>query len=110
MQTVQCVRKVPYTVCKQVPVTTTRCVPVQVCRTVKECKTVCVPKTICKQVPVCIMQKVPVVTHCPAVVRPSAQSVLASAQCDVPETLIPPCDPCDKKHPLLGLGKIFHRY
>jgi hypothetical protein len=56
---------------------------------------------------------VPVTAVCPdppvvAAVTPSAQSVLASAQTDLPVTTIPPCGPCATKHPLLG--KIFHRY
>jgi hypothetical protein len=42
------------------------------------------------------------VVHCPPAVLPSAQSVVASAQCSAPICTIPACDPCDKKHPLFG--------
>ena len=45
-----------------------------------EYKTVCVPRTVCRQVPVEVCVKVPVVVHCPPVVLPSAQSVMASGQ------------------------------
>ena len=39
----------------------------------------------------------------------SPQSVVATSQCDLPCTTIPVCDPCDKKHPLIGC-RLFHRY
>ena len=45
--------------------------------------------------------KVPVVVHCPPVVLPSAQSVMASGQ-SLPLTSVPPCDPCDSKYPIVG--------
>ena len=98
-QTICCVKQVPYTVCRQVPVCKTICCPVTVTRQVCETKTICVPRTICKQVPVEICVKVPVFVPC---VLPSPQSVVASAQCELPCTTIPTCDPCDKNHPLIG--------
>jgi hypothetical protein len=101
MQTVQCVRKVPYTVCRQVPETTTICVPVTIKRQVTELKTIQVPRTICRQVPVEVCVKVPVTVTCPPVM-PSPQSVVASAQSEVSFTPLPACDSCDKKHPLFG--------
>ena len=63
-------------------------------------KTICVPRTVCKQVPVEVCVKVPVVVHCPPVVLPSSQSVMASSQ-SVPFTTVPPCDPCDSRYPLV---------
>ena len=35
-------------------------------------------------------------------VMPSSQSVVASAQSSCPSRTVPPCDPCDAKHPLFG--------
>jgi hypothetical protein len=109
MQTVQCVKQVPYTVCRQVPVQKTICTPVTVTRQVCVPQTICVPRTICRQVPVEICVKVPVFVPC---VLPSPQvspqSVVTSAQCALPCTTIPPCDVCDKRHPLIG-GK-FRRF
>ncbi len=41
-------------------------------------------------------------------VLPSAQSVVASSQ-SLPVSTVPPCDPCDARHPLFGrLGGLFH--
>jgi hypothetical protein len=77
MQTIQCVKKVCETICKQVPVTTTVCDPVTVTRKISECKMVCTPTTITKQVPVEICVKVPVVVHCPSVVSPTEQTAIA---------------------------------
>jgi hypothetical protein len=57
-----------------------------------------------------VLQKVPVTIHCPAAILPSAQSVLATPQSDLPVSSIPACGPCDKKHPLLGLGRKIQRY
>jgi hypothetical protein len=89
-------------------VTKTICCPVKVCKQVTECHTVCVPKTVCKQVPVEVCVRVPVVTHCPPAILPSAQSVLATEQ-TVPISTIPACDPCDAKHPIFG-ARLFHRF
>jgi len=62
-----------------------------------------VPRTVCKQVPVEVCVRVPVVVHCePAAVLPSSQSVVASSQSQFPISTVPPCDPCDAKHPLFG--------
>jgi len=110
MQAVQCVRKVPYTTCNQVVDTKTIMCPVTVQKQVCETKTVCVPRTVCKQVPVEVCVKVPVVSHCDPVVMPSSQSVVASAQSLLPVTMVPPCDPCDAKHPFFGrrLGFLHH--
>jgi hypothetical protein len=87
---------------------------VAVTRKVQECKTVCEPRTVCRQVPTQVMAQVPVVRHCPPAVLPSAQSVLATEQSvtaspqGIPvSTTIPPCGPCDDKHPLLGLHRKF---
>jgi hypothetical protein len=60
-----------------------------------------VPRAVCRQVPVEVCVKVPVVVHCPPVVLPSAQSVLASGQ-SIPLTSVPPCDPCDSRYPIFG--------
>jgi hypothetical protein len=98
MQTVQCVKKVCETVCRQIPCTTTVCDPVTTTRRVTECKMVCVPRTITKCVPVEICTKVPVVVHCPTEVLPSAQSVLATSQIST----VVPMDVADRRHPLLG--------
>ena len=106
-QTIQCVRKVAYSTCRQVAETKTICCPVKVARQVTDCKTVCVPRMVCKQVPVEVCVKVPVVTYCPPVVLPSSQSVLASSQ-SVPFTTVPPCDPCDSRYPLLRKLHILH--
>jgi hypothetical protein len=109
MQTVQCVRKVPYTTCQQVVESKTIMCPVTVQKQVAESKTICVPQTICKQVPVEVCVRVPVTTYCaPAAVLPSSQSVVASSQ-SLPVTTVPPCDPCDARHPLFGrLGFLNH--
>ena len=40
--------------------------------------------------------------HCPPVILPSAQSVLASGQSAAPLTSVPPCDPCDARYPLVS--------
>ena len=84
--------------------------PVTVQKQVTETKTICVPRTVCKQVPVEVCVKVPVVVHCEPAVLPSSQSVVASAQSQLPITTVPPCDPCDAKHPLFGrrLGLLHH--
>ena len=109
MQTIQCVRKVPYTTCRQVGDTKVVCCPVTVPRQVTDYKTVCVPRAVCRQVPVEVCVKVPVVVHCPPVVLPSAQSVMASGQ-SIPLTSVPPCDPCDSNYPIVGHRKfsLFH--
>ena len=49
--------------------------------------------------------KVPVVVHCPPVVVPSAQSVMASGQ-SLPLTSVPPCDPCDSQLPDRGRPQV----
>ncbi len=103
-QTIQCVRKVPYTVCSQVPETKTICCPVQVAKQVTDYKTVCVPRTVCKQVPIQVCVAVPVVVHCPPVVLPSSQSVMASGQ-SMPFTTVPPTDPGDSRYPVVGVGR-----
>ena len=79
-------------------------------RQVAGTQTVCVPRTVCKQVPVEVCVKVPVVSYCPpAAVMPSAQSVVASAQSQLPLCTVPPCDPCDAHHPLFRrLGCLLH--
>jgi hypothetical protein len=102
MQTIHCVRKETYTVCRQVPVTTTVHCPVVVARKVTEIKNVCVPRAVCRQVPVEVCVKVPVVSYCPPAVVPSAQSVVASPQSLTPLTTLPACDTCDPKHPLFA--------
>jgi hypothetical protein len=102
MQTVPCVRKVCYKVCRQVVEPKTICCPVQVARQVTCTKTVCVPRAVCRQVPVEVCVKVPVMVHCPPVVMPSAQSVLATGQSSVPFTTVPPCDPCDARYPIVA--------
>jgi hypothetical protein len=84
----------------------TICSPVTVTRQVCDPQTICVPRTVCKQVPVEVCVKVPVFV--PGV-HPSAQSVVASPQCALPCTTTPVCDPCDKQHPLIGLG-LFRRF
>jgi hypothetical protein len=101
-QTVTCVRKECFTVCKQVPETRTICEPVTVKRQVTEYRNVCVPKTVCRQVPVEVCVKVPVTVQCPPVVLPSAQGLLASPQTGIPLTATPPCDTCDGDYPLFG--------
>jgi hypothetical protein len=76
---------------------------VTVQKQVTEMKNVCVPRTVCKQVPVEVCVKVPVTVYCPEPpVMPSAQSVVASAQSQMPISTVPPCDPCDAKHPLFA--------
>jgi hypothetical protein len=110
MQAVQCVRKVPYTTCQQIVEPKTIICPVTVQKQVTEIKTICVPKTICKQVPVEVCVRVPVTTYCEPAVLPSLQSVVASAPSQLPITTVPPCDPCDARHPLFGrrLGSLLH--
>jgi hypothetical protein len=110
MQTIQCVRKVCYKTCRQVPETKTICCPVRVAHQVTDYKTVCVPRTVCKQVPVEVCVQVPVVVHCPPVVLPSSQSALASGQSvlptgqSLPLTTVPPCDIHDSRYPIVGRG------
>src|SRR5262249_23632140 len=99
-QVIQCVRKVPYTVCRQVCEPKTICCPVTVSRQVVEPKTICVPRTVCKQVPVEVCCKVPVMVYCDPVVMPSAQSGLAARQ-SIPFSALPPSDPGDKLFPLV---------
>ncbi len=100
MQTVQCVKQVCETVCRQVPVTTTVCEPVCVTRKVQECKTVCVPRTVTRQVPVEVCVRVPVCE--PAAVLPSAQSVLATGQSQAPVVIPMAIETTDRRHPMLG--------
>jgi len=54
--------KVPYTVCCQVPCTTTKRVPYTTCRMVQSCRVVRVPVTKCTYVRQCITKKVPYTT------------------------------------------------
>jgi hypothetical protein len=83
--------------------------PVTVQKQVAETKTICVPKTVCKQVPVEVCVKVPVVVTCAPAVMPSSQSVVASGQSQLPLCTVPPCDPCDARHPFFGrLGGLLH--
>src|SRR5205823_13810600 len=101
MQTVQCIRRVPVKVCRQVCETQTIHCPVTIPRHVTEMKPVCVSRTICRQVPVEVCVKVPVTIHCPPVVIPSAQSVVASGQ-SLPLSTLPPYDPGDHRYPLFS--------
>ena len=96
MQTINCVRKECYTVCRQVPETTVVHCPVTVTKQVPVTRTVCVPRQVCRQVPVEVCVRVPVVVHCPEPVLPSAQSVLATEQSVSPLTTLPACSTCEK--------------
>ena len=102
MQTVQCVSKVLLHRLQAGPGDDDGLLPGDGHAAGHRVKNVCVPRTVCRQVPVEVCVKVPVTVHCPPAVLPSSQSVVASPQCELPCTTLPPCDPCDRKHPLFG--------
>ena len=55
----QCVKTVPYTVCRMVPHTVKKCVPYTVCEMVPCTYHEGVPYTVCKQVPYTVKYRCP---------------------------------------------------
>ena len=86
MQTIQCVKKVCETVCRQVPVTTTIHCPQTVTKKVCETKMVCVPADGLQAGPGRGLREGPRAVHCPTPVLPSSQQAVAASPQEVVTT------------------------